>query len=184
MAGHFVWCSATGWRRSQCSSSKLGEVRGQPRCSRRTINLQTRDRRPSGVHHLLGGRRSCGCVVSARTSGRKSDDGRARILRIHGERGGRTWVRSSAESGAAADATMNLAVAVRCRSRMPSGCLRGRIRDAGRFPVAVGDAVVIRIPDGAPPRAALVSPDLGTCSSCGGCSAASRGRRPRIARTP
>ena len=85
-------------------------------------------------------------------------EARARILRIEN---GQAWVKLSGKQGGCG----------RCDE--PGGCgsmqishAFGMPRDEFAMPVdsrfAVGDAVVIRIPDGAPLRAALVSYGLGT----------------------
>jgi sigma-E factor negative regulatory protein RseC len=85
-------------------------------------------------------------------------EARARILRIED---GQAWVKLSAKQGGCG----------RCDE--PGGCgavqishAFGMPRDEFPMPVderfAVGDTVVIRIPDGAPLRAALVSYGLGT----------------------
>ncbi len=85
-------------------------------------------------------------------------EARARVLRIEN---GQAWVRLSGKQGGCG----------RCDE--PGGCgsvqishAFGMPKDEFSMPVdsrfAVGDAVVIRIPDGAPLRAALVSYGLGT----------------------
>lgn len=85
-------------------------------------------------------------------------EARARILRIEN---GQAWVKLSGKQGGCG----------RCDE--PGGCgsvqlshAFGMPKDEFSMPVdtrfAVGDAVVIRIPDGAPLRAALVSYGLGT----------------------
>jgi len=85
-------------------------------------------------------------------------EARARILRIDN---GQAWVKLSGKQGGCG----------RCDE--PGGCgsvqishAFGMPKDEFAMPVdsrfAVGDAVVIRIPDGAPLRAALVSYGLGT----------------------